>query len=567
MKEDVEVVDQKVFKDLTVCQEQSRGRYIQATAAIPAGTVLWREKALVTDINPETSGALCHNCARRVVAVVPCPYCCSSQYCSATCLHQSWNSYHWLECWIHRTTDMPVLSQEARIALRVLLSTICHGCEKGGLESSLSSPDSARDGPIPLCNFKPSTSEEKQLLVKSLVTHADHRQAAVHEFRKEADQVARCVDSVFQPGRRLSPVCVYSEYLDLAPSFRDVLCSTDTSSSSSRDRGALCCSENCTVDSLSKHLLHTMLILQCNGHAITATMTEADLAATQASSSVPDSSRTLPVATFDNTAGAAMSGGASCSVEAKSQVRLALAIFPLTALLNHSCVPNTLVRFDGNVISVVSDRDINAGCEVTHCYGVDAIRSPDTDKRSQALSKQYFFQCKCLACENGDAAEERLAACSSGISADRIKLMSAEVATLMDRGTSLRDAGKLTESVDCLQRAVTLQRQYLPENDISLGYTHDCLANVFYQLGDCATAVQHSSLSLAVVQSVYGKYSMQAASEHFKLCQLLFNSGDASQFLQVSGDGVAVMKQALGDSHDDTVELMEMRRFVRASAR
>ena len=28
----MEVVDQKVFKDLTVCQEQSRGRYIQVSA-------------------------------------------------------------------------------------------------------------------------------------------------------------------------------------------------------------------------------------------------------------------------------------------------------------------------------------------------------------------------------------------------------------------------------------------------------------------------------------------------------------------------------------------------------
>lgn len=71
-------------------------------------------------------------------------------------------------------------------------------------------------------------------------------------------------------------------------------------------------------DVVEKLLLHHLMQLRCNVHAITKIISEEE------------------------------SGGGrsevSGSVERQRQVRLAMAIFPTASLLNHSCDPNTVVR-------------------------------------------------------------------------------------------------------------------------------------------------------------------------------------------------------------------------------
>ena len=71
-------------------------------------------------------------------------------------------------------------------------------------------------------------------------------------------------------------------------------------------------------------------------------------------------------------------------------------VYPLAALLNHSCAPNCFLRYtrDG-VLEVVAAVNIEAGTELTHSY-VDLVSTTDT--RRQQLQTTYGFHCTCARC-------------------------------------------------------------------------------------------------------------------------------------------------------------------------
>ncbi|KAL6047996.1 SET and MYND domain-containing protein 4 [Balamuthia mandrillaris] len=81
-----------------------------------------------------------------------------------------------------------------------------------------------------------------------------------------------------------------------------------------------------------------------------------------------------------------------------TQVRVAEAFFPTASLFNHSCVPNTFLRYHGRTIVIRASRAITAGEEISNCYGPHAIHMPDHEQRQRLLRDQYFFDCDCTAC-------------------------------------------------------------------------------------------------------------------------------------------------------------------------
>lgn len=74
------------------------------------------------------------------------------------------------------------------------------------------------------------------------------------------------------------------------------------------------------------------------------------------------------------------------------------AIYKVLSLLNHSCVANCHQSSDGNRKILYSISEIKKGEELTMSYGERYV-SHDREHRRQNLSKTYFFQCSCPACQ------------------------------------------------------------------------------------------------------------------------------------------------------------------------
>jgi hypothetical protein len=93
-----------------------------------------------------------------------------------------------------------------------------------------------------------------------------------------------------------------------------------------------------------------------------------------------------------------------------SMVRVvASAVYPLGALLNHSCAPNCLLRYgfgrqqhEPPVMEIVAARDIPIGEELTHSY-VELV-SPRQSRRA-SLREIFGFDCHCTGCSRSSDSE------------------------------------------------------------------------------------------------------------------------------------------------------------------
>ncbi|PSC76706.1 exostosin-like glycosyltransferase isoform B [Micractinium conductrix] len=80
-----------------------------------------------------------------------------------------------------------------------------------------------------------------------------------------------------------------------------------------------------------------------------------------------------------------------------SEDRLGLALYPVGALMNHSCQPNVAARFEGGTLAVRTLEAVPAGEPLLHCYGPQ-VGEMTTAQRRAMLQQQYHFACACRAC-------------------------------------------------------------------------------------------------------------------------------------------------------------------------
>ena len=76
---------------------------------------------------------------------------------------------------------------------------------------------------------------------------------------------------------------------------------------------------------------------------------------------------------------------------------MAVAVLPVSSLMNHSCEPNVTRKFHGDVIAVKVHRPIKQGGEILTNYGY-RYSSHSKDERQSKLKEGYFFDCTCQPC-------------------------------------------------------------------------------------------------------------------------------------------------------------------------
>ena len=99
-------------------------------------------------------------------------------------------------------------------------------------------------------------------------------------------------------------------------------------------------------------------------------------------------------------------------------VPIGLASYPCAALLNHSCIPNCILRyklgapfhnradrFHQPILQVIASRDVSAGEELCHSY-VDLLLPPM--ERSKSLFEMRQFICDCTRCVAGERCTVKL---------------------------------------------------------------------------------------------------------------------------------------------------------------
>ena len=75
------------------------------------------------------------------------------------------------------------------------------------------------------------------------------------------------------------------------------------------------------------------------------------------------------------------------------------AIYPVLSLINHSCDPSVVRHSYGDICVVRAIRNIPKGVEIFDNYGALYPLTSCAERREK-LSKQYYFMCNCLACQD-----------------------------------------------------------------------------------------------------------------------------------------------------------------------
>ncbi|RWS10630.1 SET and MYND domain-containing protein 4-like protein [Dinothrombium tinctorium] len=76
-----------------------KGRFIQAQADIPKGTIVFAEEAYVKWLKPSQYEKFCYFCIKKItLRFFPCRNCTNVRFCCSNCEEEAWNKYHSNEC-------------------------------------------------------------------------------------------------------------------------------------------------------------------------------------------------------------------------------------------------------------------------------------------------------------------------------------------------------------------------------------------------------------------------------------------------------------------------------------
>ncbi|KAL6073662.1 SET and MYND domain-containing protein 4 [Balamuthia mandrillaris] len=334
-----------------VSYEEHKGRFVRSGRGIDVGEDIVREEAYAAVLLRHYELHRCHHCLRPLpLASTPCDECAQVLFCSLQCKQES-RIYHDVECGYLMFTAMPTL---LLLSVRTVLRGLCEFLSQQGDEADnhhqyLSQVRSKTESQLLFGKDEPTEESVWQggyLSLYSLLTHSNCLPA---ETLAQHVLDTALFDLLLY---RLLPFLHLPPFLTLS-----------------------------TVQHISGLVLHHLCQTQTNVYAIFDVVEEQQEAALREPPNPISAERGIIIPHIKTT-----------------QVRVAEAFFPTASLFNHSCVPNTFLRYHGRTIVIRASRAITAGEEISNCYGPHAIHMPDHKQRQRLLREQYFFDCDCTAC-------------------------------------------------------------------------------------------------------------------------------------------------------------------------
>jgi tetratricopeptide (TPR) repeat protein len=247
-----------------------------------------------------------------------------------------------------------------------------------------------------------------------------------------------------------------------------------------------------------------------------------------------------------------------------------LGMFPCGTYLNHSCLPNISLRFEGVKMIARSIKNIPRGAPLLLSYGPQ-LGPMMTQQRRRVLLQQYHFVCECDACRGNVSSKEQNVVglrCVSTRSCHGAVLPFADIpAGLVQSGYEIRNANELdvccnvcgnplprsewslqllpqltqaaelfeeaTEilyaadnldicrAIGLLHRSLDIRQALLHSKNLLLGETHNMLCVANTMAGNLPAAEKHLRKSLDIAENAYPSDSTNVAYLKLQLADLL----------------------------------------------
>ncbi|RHY03984.1 hypothetical protein DYB36_004033 [Aphanomyces astaci] len=440
---------------VVITTTKTHGRSIQATQAIPPGTVLLTEPPTVLAVG--TDVAACAACARVSLPnpLLPCDFCSADMYCDESCRAKAWADGHRWECsltWQHVALDPlcrvywrllnrhrfqtndDVLAQwkkvdvepntkglrlwttadELTVHALVHFPPLCHHLPS--LSSSsvihnhqfLALLDPSLDDNVPLGLVHLTPHQDGPIDVRLFVLTRPSKELYTLWLTQLQHVLSSHVKVVLHHAHMDTNLCAGALSAGFRPRSLPSSSEFTWNNLSGRFRG---------LDTLQSHLRSMPPVVAVETVLFVATLAVLDPwrgylhdddAQDMTLSVLLALAGQLPtnVVAITTTTTTAAAAPSSHNLRDVTQTRVGVGVYPRMAMANHSCVPNAFVRFDdGATLHLITSRAIAANDHVYISYGPHASKM-DGPARRRHLQGQYFFACSCDACSSNDQVNE-----------------------------------------------------------------------------------------------------------------------------------------------------------------
>lgn len=233
------------------------------------------------------------------------------------------------------------------------------------------------------------------------------------------------------------------------------------------------------------------------------------------------------------------------------QTVIAHGVYPLGAILNHSCNPNCILTYEGGEQLIRTIKKVNKGEELFHSY--TDICQP-TSVRREHLKMTYGFLCKCDRCEligKWKSIEEELTKEEGYTNQDKEKVadLLAKAQIISTEGSD-DDIDNIRKEYEHLHNAIRIQEQKLGEYNLER-YKTECLAlSTSMLLGsDMTTAISHADYAVKFLRRVCNQYHPLVLLQEMTLAELYFSQGNETKAMEMFELLVEKCKVSFGENH------------------
>ncbi|KAK6132375.1 hypothetical protein DH2020_033896 [Rehmannia glutinosa] len=172
---------------------------------------------------------------------------------------------------------------------------------------------------------------------------------------------------------------------------------------------------------------------------------------------------------------------------------LGTGLYPVISIINHSCLPNSVLVFEGRLAVVRAMQHIPKGTEVLISY-IEIAGSTIT--RQKALKEQYFFTCTCSRCI-------------------KLKVIDARITNVMDfsfvtlskwgdeKGRGILKSSDKTEASVAYKMIEELQMKLYHPFSVNLMRTRETLLKILMELQDWKEALSYCRLTIPIYESCW----------------------------------------------------------------
>lgn len=242
------------------------------------------------------------------------------------------------------------------------------------------------------------------------------------------------------------------------------------------------------------------------------------------------------------------------TVEDEELYHMGTAVYPDVALVNHSCLPNVIITFNGTTAEVRAVKEIKPGDEVMISY-IDLLYP--TDDRNNRLLESYYFTCDCQECKNKsqDKAKLKARTFSDPIEPEVISNMVRYAKKTIKEFRASKNLKAPSELLEMCEQSLEKMGAVFDDSNVYMLHMMYQAMGVCLYMQDLDEAIRYGEKLIKPYSQLYPPYSLNLSSIYLKLGRLYMTMDRHSAGVKSLKKAMAIMEVAHGKDHIYLTEL------------